>query len=126
MNTAETNTGKAKQDIGCSSPSAEALKLAVLLSGHQHCHRIVHMAATPSHEVCDGCLGDARTIDDALQLPARTAALLCAQGVVDAWDRQCGRVFESMGSENPRAQSIDVAIDELRDALANISITTNQ
>lgn len=56
-------------------------------------------------------------IDKELLLPEKHAALLLAQAVVDVWSRQLGRVFESMGSENPRAQAIDAAIDDLRTAL---------
>lgn len=45
--------------------------------------------------------------------PVRTAAV----GMLHAWDSQSGRVFESMGCDNPRAQFIDAAADELRAAL---------
>jgi hypothetical protein len=39
-----------------------------------------------------------------------------AKAVVSVWDSQCGRVFESMGRDNPRAQAIDTAIQELENA----------
>lgn len=31
--------------------------------------------------------------------------------VVEVWGQQCGRVFESMGSDNPRATLIDATIE---------------
>lgn len=37
--------------------------------------------------------------------------------VVNTWSAQLGRVFESMGRDNPRAVAIDDAINELRSAL---------
>lgn len=95
-------------------PSAEAIALAVKLSGHTQCERALTHPANEAQDVdfpCGGCLGDARTIDEALQLPARNAALLLAQGLTDA------------------AQDTDVPIGEieiwdmigqLRDALALI------
>jgi hypothetical protein len=41
-----------------------------------------------------------------------------AKAVVSVWNRQSSRVFESMGSDNPRAKAIDDAIQELERALA--------
>lgn len=37
--------------------------------------------------------------------------------IVAVWDDQCGRVFESMGNENPRAQAISQAIEKARAVL---------
>lgn len=34
--------------------------------------------------------------------------------VIEAWERNCGRVFEAMGQDNPRVVAIDAAILELR------------
>jgi hypothetical protein len=92
------------------TPSAEAIALAVQLSGHTHCQqrRIIQRddPCGPTG-VCDGCLGDARTIDEYLRLPQRNVVLMAAQGVVDT---------------NDKGQSRDLpyALDTLRDALAAI------
>ena len=55
-------------------PSAEAIALAVSLSGHTICRK----------HPCELCRGDAEHIDRELCLPQRNAALLLAQGVVDS------------------------------------------
>lgn len=41
-------------------------------------------------------------------------AIEAAHLVVNTWSAQMGRVFESMGDDNPRAIAIDNAINELR------------
>jgi len=91
-----------------SEPSAEALECTEV---------IVAKLGKISPE--DKCL-IARIIDSELQLPQRNAALLLAQGVVDVWSRQSGRVFESMGKENPRAEAIQESIHLLCEALTRI------
>lgn len=40
-----------------------------------------------------------------------------ALNAVTVWNQQCGRVFERMGSDNPRAISIDEAIDALKQTI---------
>ena len=48
------------------------------------------------------------------QARARIEALeKAAHAVKETWGRQCGRVFESMGSDNPRAIAINEAIEGL-------------
>lgn len=37
--------------------------------------------------------------------------------VVEVWERQSGRVFEAMGTENPRAQAIAEAVGKLKAAI---------
>jgi hypothetical protein len=59
-------------------------------------------------EVCDGCHADARTIDRELQLPQRNAALMVAQGVVDA--------ERSINAE------LETTVAQLREALAAIKV----
>jgi len=86
------------------TPTADAIALAVKLSGHTHCQL---ECGRPSLAVCEACLGDAATIDRELQLPQRNAALLLAQGVVDAYERG------GIGI-------VHVPISELRDALNDI------
>lgn len=44
----------------------------------------------------------------------------CAREVVAVWKQQLGRVFESMGGDNPRAQAIDEAITNLEQRLIQI------
>lgn len=39
-----------------------------------------------------------------------------AKAVVDVWNKQSDRVFEAMGSDNPRAFAIDKAIHDLERA----------
>lgn len=89
-------------------PTAEALRLAVLLSGHTHCQHELGRAMP----VCDGCAGDARIIDCELQLPQRNAALLLLQGLIDEWQRR--------GDDNDPSHWTDGYIDDLREALARI------
>ena len=95
-------------------PSAEAIALAVKLSGHTSCAHALQGqlkddqgSAMPP---CDGCLGDAQTIDAELDLPARNAALLLAQTVAD----------EAENDINLPICDTKSAIDELREALARI------
>lgn len=91
------------------TPSAEALSLAVKLSGHTVCiARHVRGQTGPSEPPCNLCLGDAATIDRELQLPQRNAALLLAQTVCDEEAR------------NDHLQDVTGAIDQLRDALNRI------
>ena len=76
------------------TPSAEALSLAVKLSGHTHCQRTLTdldslrlpLRTTP----CDGCLSDAAMIDRELQLPQRNVALLLAQAAVETYESSNG------------------------------------
>ncbi len=70
------------------APSAEAIALAVKLSGHTHCFAALRHVPIGGQDwrVCNGCLGDAATIDRELQLPARNAALLLAQSAVDTYE----------------------------------------
>lgn len=37
--------------------------------------------------------------------------------IVDVWNRQCGRVFESMGDNNPRFEVIDASIKRAAELL---------
>lgn len=87
------------------TPTADAIRLAVKLSGHTACERW-WIAEYDSSGVCAGCLGDAATIDRELLLPQKHAALLLAQGVVDAEFRD--------------TLTLIGAIDELREALNQI------
>lgn len=59
--------------------SQEALKLAVKLSGHDGTQ------CKYGARICEGCVADARIIDETLQLPARNTALLLAQGAVETY-----------------------------------------
>lgn len=85
----EEMVNRLRRTRDASPPSAEALSLAVKLSCHTHCQLASQgkfddwggYPVTP----CDGCLGDARTIDEHLQLPQRNAALLLAQGAVETY-----------------------------------------
>ena len=63
-------------------PSADALRLAVLLSGHEGTQ------CKYGARVCEGCIADARIIDRELKLPQRNAALLLAQAICDGRDRR--------------------------------------
>lgn len=45
-------------------------------------------------------------------VPENRNLLDALRKVVDVWEHQSGRVFESMGSQNPRAQAICEAIEE--------------
>lgn len=101
------------KDHGCAfnmtqpkQPSAEALALAVRLSGHTHCQ-----CTTP----CEGCIADAQTIDRELALPQRNAALLLAQQVCDAdtYEGDIGSAFANFKD----------LVYQLRDALAAIPKT---
>lgn len=56
-----------------------------------------------------------KTIEQQVISEMRTAMLK----VRETWDRQRGRVFESMGSDNPRAMAIDESIDEMHEAIRN-------
>lgn len=89
------------------APSAEALALAVKLSGHEGTQ------CKYGARICEGCIADARIIDDSLQLPARNATLLCAQGVLDAYERYDDKM--DCWDES--------TLNELRDALARIKGT---
>jgi hypothetical protein len=92
------------------TPSADAIRLAVNLSGHNSCEVLLRRCGrTP----CEACLADAATIDRELLLPEKHAALLLAQGVIDARD-----------SHDPNwYANTEQAIDQLRDALAKIKTT---
>lgn len=92
------------------TPSAEALALAVKLSGHEGTQ------CKYGARICEGCIADARTIDRELQLPARNAALLCAQSVCDTEEKYVDgcKAFQFIDNITP-------AIEELRGALARIS-----
>lgn len=96
------------------TPSAEALALAVRLSGHGSCAYVLNPThgLNPGQGVCDGCLGDAATIDRELALPQRNAALLLAQQVCDAdtYEGDIGSAFANFKD----------LVYQLRDALAAI------
>lgn len=104
--------------------SAEAIALAVKLSGHTHCQSAHYLrTAPPSYppkpgkyfEICDGCLGDAATIDRELKLPERNAALLLAQEVCDLAsdvDKHSSPILYECG-----LVSLSGNIDALREAL---------
>ena len=64
-------------------PSEDALKLAAKLNGHE---THVHSQCAPG-KYCQCCKREALIIDAELQLPQRNAALLCAQGVSDWYER---------------------------------------
>lgn len=49
-----------------------------------------------------------------------------AKQVIRVWNEQSGRVFESMGHDNPRAESIDKAINELDRALYRRAFQNSQ
>lgn len=85
------------------TPSADALQLAIKLSGHEGTQ------CKYGARICEGCIADARIIDDALQLPQRNAALMLAQGMCD----EDARVTNLTDSK--------ALIDQLRDALARIT-----
>ena len=107
------------------TPSADALKLAVKMSGHAGCESAHYLrTAPPSYppkrgeyfRICEGCIADAELIDRELALPQRNAALRCAQGVVDDAS-EFGQPPQR--KERPYIVSFDV-IEQLRDALAAI------
>jgi len=81
---AEMNTGKAKPDITCSSPSQEAVALAVLLSGHTRCAKAVVMDIEHVRP-CELCLGDAATIDRELKLKERNEVIEKARLLTQAF-----------------------------------------
>ena len=104
-------TGVAKK--ASLNPSAEAVALAVRLSGHTRCQRLFGLRLNTVHvQPCNGCLGDAATIDRELRLPERNAALLLAQGVID--------ISEQLRKGAGFYGEYDSQIDLLRDALAQI------
>ena len=47
---------------------------------------------------------------DRALVAAAPAMFEALTAIVAVWERQCGRVFESMGSDNPRALAIEEAI----------------
>lgn len=57
-----------------------------------------------------------------LDIPLEALVRVSAQGreVVAVWKQQLGRVFESMGGDNPRAQAIDEAITNLEQSLIQL------
>ena len=67
-------------------PSADALRLAVLLSGHTHCQSAVAFPDNPYRKVCDGCLGDAATIDRELKLKERNDVIHALRCIMDLGD----------------------------------------
>ncbi len=91
------------------SPTADAIRLAVKLSGHTQCQRIWHNYESESP--CDGCMGDAATIDRELLLPEKHAALFAAQAVCDS---------EEVDIHMPQVCDTVSAISELRAELAKI------
>lgn len=94
-------------------PSADAIRVAVLLSGHTHCQK-AWVTDCDSSNVCDGCVGDAQVIDRELALPERNAALLLAQGTADCAkriDRETACGLDALLEQ----------IDELREALGRIT-----
>ena len=97
-------------------PSAEALSLAVKLSGHTFCQTMWNKREHGGTAgVCDGCLGDAATIDRELKLPERNAALLLAQEVCDLAsdvDKHSSPILYECG-----LVSLSGNIDALREAL---------
>jgi len=112
------------EDHGCAfdtmntqAPTADAIRLAVKLSGHGACEQCFsdyppgYIEGLP----CAGCLGDAATIDRELLLPEKHVALMAAQAVVDANSK-------SGPYAKPSAVVADLAgpIDELREALSRI------
>ncbi len=88
------------------TPTADAIRLAVKLSGHTGCC----LALQRNESACDGCLADAATIDRELLLPEKNAALFLAQGAVDA-----SKPMRFGNANVPQS-----AIDELREALAKL------
>ena len=68
---------------------------------------------------------DAQALFDALTKPAspspETVLRSHLEAVCKAWEGQCGRVFESMGRENPRAQHIDEAVEAARQYLNTLT-----
>jgi hypothetical protein len=97
----------AKMKTEPNTPTADAIRLAVKLSGHMTCQKAAELW-TPQMRmfVCELCLGDAATIDRELLLPEKHAALLLAQGVVDEY----GKRYPVFGH----------AFDELRESLKAI------
>ena len=98
------------------TPTADAIRLAVKLSGHTSCELAFRKGSRalapeiPELDICDGCLGDAATIDRELLLPQKHCALMAAQAVVDARNGHSAAWYENTMT----------AIDELGDALAQI------
>jgi hypothetical protein len=90
------------------TPSADAIRLSVKLSGHTQCQRIWHNYESESP--CECCLADAATIDRQLLLPEKHAVLFAAQEVVDIWH----------GPNQPDSTELYAALDELAEALAKI------
>ena len=90
------------------TPSAEALALAVKLSGHDGTQ------CKYGARICEGCIADARTIDRELALPAKNAALLLAQALIDEADS-----YAEDKKRHAYLISLQI-IDELREALSRI------
>jgi len=92
------------------TPTADAIRLAVKLSGHSHCQHVVALHYTPGalrdlgDIPCPGCLGDAATIDRELLLPEKHRALMAAQAVADL----CS------------GEDYYAVVEELREALSRI------
>lgn len=89
------------------TPSAEALALAVLLSGHTHCQLAVAGMEGISVAVCEGCLGDAATIEKELKLKERNALEEAAKAVVVEWE---GRTMQT-------TLRLAESVSDLREAL---------
>ena len=94
------------------TPTADAIRLAVKLSGHTHCQRALLAEPHPT-SVCAGCLGDAATIDRELLLPQKHTALFAAQAVIDA----------SLTLNGTRLIDVFEAIRELSQSLKAIKTT---
>lgn len=92
-------------------PSAEALALAVLLSGHTHCQTALRSQGADSsfrnRHVCEGCLGDAATIEKELKLKERNALEEAAKAVVVEWE---GRTMQT-------TLRLAESVSDLREAL---------
>lgn len=82
------------------TPTADAIALAVKLSGHTPCGSSLRAGGY----VCEGCLGDAATIDRELLLPQKHVALMAAQAVADL----CS------------GEDYYAVVEELREALSRI------
>ena len=117
------------------TPTADAIALAVKLSGHTQCERALKHGAYRSevatamlqdedyealanevskpNRVCAGCLGDAATIDRELLLPQKHTALFAAQAVIDA----------SLTLNGTRLIDVFEAIRELSQSLKAIKTT---
>ncbi len=60
--------------------------------------------------------------DDEAEANARLIAaspmlLQALEAILATWDKQCGRVYESMGNDNPRVQVIQESMDAARAAI---------